>query len=64
LEQQFYFSVEKNNIVFCSAVDGWAFTPKDFSPLISKKLGIEESLLNKYLWGDYYYHPKLKTVQT
>lgn len=64
MEQQFYFSVEKNNIVFCSAVDGWAFTPKDFSPLISKKLGIEESLLNTYLWGDYYYHPKLKTVQT
>lgn len=64
LELQFYFSVEKNNIIFSSAVDGWAFTPKDFSPLISKKLGLDEALLNKCLWGDYYYNPKLKTIQT
>lgn len=64
LESQYYFSVEKGNVVFCSALDGWAFTTKDFSPLIAKRLGIDEALVLKNLWGEFYYNPGSKTFST
>ncbi len=39
LESYFYFSVEKKNVVFSSALDNWGFSVQSFSALISKKLG-------------------------
>ena len=39
LETHFYFSPEKKNIVFSSALDNWGFSVESFSALISKKLG-------------------------
>ena len=70
LEQQFeerddedlYFAPEKNNVIFASALDGWAFTVRQFGGMYEKKLGIKRSILEKVLWGDFYLDPKTKKV--
>lgn len=61
-DEDLYFAPEKNNVIFCSATDGWAFTIRQFSGLYEKKLGIKRSTLEKVLWGDYYLDPKTKRV--
>lgn len=61
LETHFYFSPEKKNVVFTSALDNWGFSIESFSPLISRKLGKKPEDIEKYLWGDYYFNPKTKT---
>jgi len=70
LEQQFeerddediYFAPERNNVIFASAIDGWAFTVSQFAGIYEKKLGIKRSLLKQCLWGDFYLDPKTKKV--
>lgn len=61
-DEDLYFAPEKNNVIFCSAVDGWAFTIRQFAALYEKKLGIKRAVLEKVLWGDYYLDPKTKRV--
>ena len=61
-DEDLYFAPEKNNVIFSSAVDGWAFTVKQFASLYEKKLGIKRSVLEKVLWGDFYLEPKTKRV--
>ncbi|KAL4930948.1 GTPase RIA1 [Aspergillus undulatus] len=61
-DEDLYFAPEKNNVIFCSAVDGWAFTVRQFAAIYEKKLGIKRSILEKVLWGDYYLDPKTKRV--
>ncbi|EPS32362.1 hypothetical protein PDE_07322 [Penicillium oxalicum 114-2] len=61
-DEDLYFAPEKNNVIFCSAVDGWAFTIRQFSAIYEKKLGIKRSVLEKVLWGDFYLDPKTKRV--
>jgi ribosome assembly protein 1 len=61
-DEDIYFAPEKNNVIFSSAVDGWAFTVKQFAGLYEKKLGIKRSVLEKVLWGDFYLDPKTKRV--
>jgi ribosome assembly protein 1 len=61
-DEDLYFAPEKNNVIFSSAVDGWAFTVKQFANLYEKKLGIKRSVLEKVLWGDFYLEPKTKRV--
>ncbi|KAI9850262.1 MAG: Cytoplasmic GTPase/eEF2-like protein (ribosomal biogenesis) [Thelocarpon superellum] len=61
-DEDIYFAPEKNNVIFSSAVDGWAFSVKQFAALYEKKLGIKTSVLEKILWGDYYLDPKTKRV--
>ena len=70
LEQQFqetddedlYFAPERNNVIFASAIDGWAFTVRQFADIYEKKLGINKAVLEKVLWGDFYLDPKTKKV--
>ena len=70
IEQQFeerddedlYFAPERNNVVFASAIDGWAFTVRQFAGIYEKKLGIKKTILEKVLWGDFYLDPKTKKV--
>lgn len=70
LEQQFeerddedlYFAPERNNVIFASAIDGWAFTISQFAGIYEKKLGIKRSVLKQVLWGDFYLDPKTKKV--
>ena len=57
-----YFAPEKNNVIFSSAIDGWAFTVRQFASLYEKKLGIKRSAMEKVLWGDFYLDPKTKKV--
>ncbi|KAB8234526.1 GTPase RIA1 [Aspergillus alliaceus] len=61
-DEDLYFAPEKNNVIFCSAIDGWAFTVRQFAAIYEKKLGIKRSILEKVLWGDYYLDPKTKRV--
>src|SRR5690242_5677046 len=61
-DQDIYFAPEKNNVIFASAIDGWAFTVKQFAGLYERKLGIKRSVLEKVLWGDYFLDPKTKRV--
>lgn len=57
-----YFAPENNNVIFGSAIDGWAFTVRQFASLYERKLGIKRSILEKVLWGDFYLDPKTKRV--
>ncbi|KAK0646543.1 P-loop containing nucleoside triphosphate hydrolase protein [Cercophora newfieldiana] len=61
-DEELYFAPEKNNVVFGSAIDGWAFTVRQFAGLYEKKLGIKRSVLEKVLWGSFYLDPKTKKV--
>ncbi|KIW90883.1 uncharacterized protein Z519_08666 [Cladophialophora bantiana CBS 173.52] len=61
-DEDLYFAPEKNNVIFASAIDGWAFTVRQFASIYEKKLGIKRSLLEKVLWGDFYLDPKTKKV--
>jgi len=61
-DEDLYFAPEKNNVIFSSAIDGWAFTVRQFASLYEKKLGLKRSVLEKVLWGDYYLEPKTKRV--
>ena len=61
-DEDLYFAPEKSNVIFSSAIDGWAFTIKQFASLYEKKLGIKRSILEKVLWGDFYLEPKTKRV--
>ncbi|KAI0221601.1 Cytoplasmic GTPase/eEF2-like protein (ribosomal biogenesis) [Massospora cicadina] len=61
-DDEMYFSPEKGNVVFSSAIDGWAFRLQTFASVYAKKLGLKESVFLKCLWGDYYFDPKSKRV--
>ncbi|PVI02944.1 P-loop containing nucleoside triphosphate hydrolase protein [Periconia macrospinosa] len=61
-DEDIYFAPEKNNVIFGSAIDGWAFTVKQFAGLYERKLGIKRSILEKVLWGDFYLDTKTKRV--
>lgn len=45
-------------MIFCSAIDGWAFRIRDFAETYASKLNIPADKLEKVLWGDYYYNTK------
>ncbi|CAG8662036.1 11976_t:CDS:2, partial [Racocetra fulgida] len=59
-DSNIYFTPESGNVVFASALDGWAFRIEQFAQIYAAKLGIKESVLCKVLWGDYYLDPKTK----
>ena len=61
-DEDIYFAPEKNNVIFSSAIDGWAFTVRQFAVLYERKLGIKAQLLEKVLWGSFYLDPKTKKV--
>eukprot|EP00090_Calanus_glacialis_P001947 TRINITY_DN11454_c0_g1_i1.p1 TRINITY_DN11454_c0_g1~~TRINITY_DN11454_c0_g1_i1.p1 ORF type:complete len:1029 (+),score=406.18 TRINITY_DN11454_c0_g1_i1:471-3557(+) len=61
-DSNLYFSPEMGNVVFCSAVDGWAFSLNTFAKIYSKKLGFSESVLQRTLWGDFYINMKAKKI--
>ena len=61
-DEDLYFSPERGNVIFSSAVDGWGFRIGKFAQLYAEKLGIKEANLRKVLWGDYYLDPKTKRI--
>ena len=62
IEDKLYFSPEKGNVIFCSAVDSWAFSIQDFAKIFALKLKCNAKMLQKFLWGDYYLNAKTKKV--
>jgi ribosome assembly protein 1 len=61
-DEDIYFAPEKHNVIFASAIDGWAFTIRQFADIYAKKLGMKKALLEKVLWGPYYLDPKTRRV--
>ncbi|KAG1565466.1 hypothetical protein G6F50_010047 [Rhizopus delemar] len=61
-DSDIYFDPAKGNVIFASAVDGWAFRIQQFAAFYTKKLGFKEQVLQKCLWGEYYFDPKAKRV--
>lgn len=61
-ESDIYFDPNKGNVIFASAIDGWAFRPSQFASMYAKKINVVESSLKKVLWDDYYFDPKSKRV--
>ncbi|KAK2592562.1 Cytoplasmic GTPase/eEF2-like protein (ribosomal biogenesis) [Conoideocrella luteorostrata] len=61
-DEDIYFAPEKNNVIFSSAIDGWAFTCRQFASLYEKKLGIKRGLMEKVIWGNFYLDPKTKKI--
>lgn len=61
-DEDIYFAPEKHNVIFASAIDGWAFTIRQFAAIYEKKLGVKKELLERVLWGKYYFDPKTKRV--
>lgn len=58
-EAALFFDPTRGNVVFGSAIDGWAFTLDNFAVLHATKLELSRPLLRRALWGDYYYKPKV-----
>lgn len=61
-DSELYFAPEKNNVIFASAVDGWAFSINTFAKIYLAKLGFSQSVLGKTLWGDFYLDMKNKKI--
>jgi len=61
-DEDIYFAPERGNVLFASAIDGWAFRLGKFARLYADKLGIKERNLRRVLWGDWFLDPKTKRV--
>ncbi|CUM63916.1 uncharacterized protein PRCAT00001504001 [Priceomyces carsonii] len=61
-DEDIYFNPEKNNVIFASAVDGWAFSVNTFARIYLTKLGFSQTVLSKTLWGDFYLDMKNKKI--
>ncbi|CAG8453155.1 2691_t:CDS:10 [Ambispora leptoticha] len=61
-DSNIYFTPESGNVIFSSAIDGWAFRVEQFAEIYASKLNIKMNLLRKILWGDYYLDPKTKRI--
>lgn len=61
-DEDVYFSPDKGNVAFSSAIHGWAFTIDTFCDMYQEKLKINKKILKKTLWGEYYFSPKTKKI--
>ncbi|KYN37334.1 Elongation factor Tu GTP-binding domain-containing protein 1 [Trachymyrmex septentrionalis] len=61
-DSNLYFAPEQGNVLFTSAIDGWGFGIKEFAKIYSNKLGFNEKVLRKTLWGDFYINNKTKRI--
>lgn len=61
-DEDLYFLPDRGNVLFASAIDGWAFRVGKFAQLYGAKLGVKEANLRRVLWGDFYLDPKTKRI--
>lgn len=61
-DAKYYFMPEKDNVIFSSSIDDWAFTIGGFSKILSAKHKINYTALKKTLWGDFYIDAKHKRI--
>lgn len=64
-DEQFFFSPDSGNVIFCSALHGWGFTLKDIAKLFIDKIQDEtEESLTKKMWDfDNYIDGKTKLIK-
>lgn len=43
-------------------MDGWGFTLRDMAELLAKKRGFKSKMLQRHLWGNYYFNAKNNTI--
>ena len=63
-DSDLYFDPPRGNVIFSSAIDGWAFRVHNFSNLYASKLGVSEPKFRSVLWGDYFFDVKSRRVLT
>ena len=61
-EDEDVFDVQRGNVIFASAIDGWAFRTSAFARLYARRLGCSEAAMSRALWGPYYYNAKTKKI--
>ena len=61
-EDEFVFDPTAGNVLFASAIDGWAFKTGDFAVLLARRLGMNRAVLERTLWGQWYFHPSTRRV--
>jgi ribosome assembly protein 1 len=49
-------------VIFCCAVDCWAFGTLKFANIWGKKLGLNPRVLNRYMFEEYYLNPATKKI--
>ena len=59
-----FVSPVTGTVLFASAAHGWCFSVRQFADLYGPILGINKNKLVQYMWGDYTYKEKTKTVST
>lgn len=57
-EEATFFSPERGNVAFSSAIDCWAFNLHNMAIRVGKKLGMNSKVLRRYLWGEFYFANK------
>lgn len=62
VDSEHLFSPCGGNVVFSSALEGWAFRISDFAALFADKLGVKVELLQESLWGEFYFQPKTGAI--
>lgn len=61
-DSDLYFCPERENVIFASAIDGWAFTVESFSKIYAVKLEANQKVLQHTLWGDFYLDKKKNRI--
>lgn len=54
MEKRFHFNPALGNVIFASAVHGYAFTLQDFAKIWAPKVNIDEKTLIEHLFSDSY----------
>lgn len=63
-EKELFVSPVTGTVLFASAAHGWCFSLRQFADLYGPILGINKNKLVQFMWGDYVYKEKTKTVAT
>ncbi|BAM39573.1 elongation factor 2 [Theileria orientalis strain Shintoku] len=64
--EKWFYSPSEGNVAFCSAIHRWCVYVPEFVCQVGSKLGISQNKLDivqKSLWGDYYYCTKTKSIK-
>ncbi|XP_044577026.1 elongation factor-like GTPase 1 isoform X2 [Cotesia glomerata] len=62
-DSNLYFSPERGNVVFASAIDCWGFCIEDFAKIINKTHNYSVDKMMKILWGDYWYDEQNERIK-
>lgn len=56
------FKPASGNVLFASALDGWAFTLPRFAQLYAKRFGFSPAALARAMWGPYTFRAKERKI--